>query len=118
MQEALKSTAWADGRSRRLTLLGRLQEAEDEHDRARRATSAGHARVLLDADKARWTRIGAGLAAMARLICEACATSAFAESRPGAELVTARLSEAIDDQLDREAWRIVDAAARLAAVER
>ncbi|MDR3512373.1 MAG: hypothetical protein P4L73_12120 [Caulobacteraceae bacterium] len=107
----------ASDRGHRLLLLGRLQEAEDDHDRNRRARFAGVTGELLDADKARWSRIGGALATLARLIGEACASSAFCEARPRAELVAARLSEAIDDQIDREAWLVADAAARLAIGE-
>jgi hypothetical protein len=99
----------------RLALLGRLQEAESDHDRARREGLAGVTQRLLDADKARWSRIGEALAAMARLVSETCASSAFGETRPKVEDVAVRLSEAIDDQLDSEAWPVVDAATRLAA---
>lgn len=118
MNDAPRSPCPANGRARRLALLGRLQDAEDDHDAARRDLAAGSSRDLLDADKARWSDVGAGVAALARLISETCAASAFSETRPCAELVTARLSEAVDDQFDPAAWRIVDAAARLAAAER
>jgi hypothetical protein len=44
-----------------------------------------------------------------------CAASAFCDARPDVTHLAARLSEAIDDQLDPEAWALVDAAARLSA---
>ncbi len=97
-----------------LTLLGRLQEAEDDHDRDRRDHIAGVTDERLGMDKARWSSVGGAMAALAVQICNACAASAFAEGRPRAEQVAQRLSEAIDDQLDTPAWRLIDAAARLA----
>jgi len=117
MNGAVFPPAPSSVRRHRLALLGRLQDAEDDHDRMRRQTFASATGELLDADKARWTRLGDSLAALARLVCKASADSVFCDSRPGVDLVTVRLSEAIDDQFDRESWRVIDAAARLAAVE-
>jgi hypothetical protein len=97
-----------------LTLLGRLQEAEDDHDRDRRNHFAGVTDERLGMEKARWSSVGGAMAALAVQICDACAASAFAEGRPRADQVAQRLSEAIDDQLDAPAWRLIDAAARLA----
>jgi hypothetical protein len=104
-------------RQRQLALLGALQDAEDVHDRGRRRSVAGVTQALLDADKARWTGIGEGLAALARIICEACASSAFCGTRPKVDQVVRRLCEAVDDQFDAEAWGVLDAAARMAAGE-
>lgn len=115
MQTAILSIPAADRRRVRLALMGRLQDAEDDHDRLRREQAEGAAGVLLEMDKARWSGLGQALGALARQLCEASAASPFGEARPAAELVTARLSEAIDDQLDEAAWRVLDAAARLAA---
>jgi hypothetical protein len=102
-------------RGLRLVRMGYLQEAEDEHDRARLDAFAGVTRPSLEAEKTRWCAIGEAIAALARLICETCAASAFCEARPRAMDVAIRVSEAIDDQLDGPAWRVADAAARLAA---
>jgi hypothetical protein len=98
-----------------LMLLGHLQEAEDEHDRARREAYAGVTQALLDADKTLWSGLGEAVAVLARRVCEACAVSAFGETRPKIDQVARQLSEAIDDQLDGQGWRVMDAAARLAA---
>jgi hypothetical protein len=103
---------------RRLVLLGRLQDAEDSHDIERRGSFVGVTASLLDADKARWSDIGYALASAAAMIRDACVRSAFCGTRPTVDHLTARLSEAIDDQLDRESWAVVDAAARLAAGDR
>jgi len=102
-------------RGRGLVLLGHLQTAEDDHDSALRQRCSGASQGLLDQDKAGWTQIGGALAAVARLVADTCASSAFCATRPQVDTVTARLSEAIDDQFDRSAWLVVDAAARLAA---
>jgi hypothetical protein len=97
-----------------LTLLGRLQEAEDDHDRDRRSHISGVSQERLETDKTRWSSVGGAVAALAAQICSACAASAFAEARPKVDQLAQRLSEAIDDQLDAPAWRLIDAAARLA----
>jgi hypothetical protein len=115
MSLTLASHAPSAAHARRLSLLGRLQDAEDDHDRAVRSNVAGVTSQLLDADKTRWSRVGSAIAALACQVRDSCAVSAFAEARPQMMDITARLSEAIDDQLDPCAWRIVDAAARLAA---
>jgi hypothetical protein len=94
-----------------LALLGRLQDAEDDHDRARRRGLIGVTAEALEADKARWSRIGGAIEALARTIAQTCAASAFGETRPGPGELAARLSESIDDQFDPAVWRIVDAAA-------
>ena len=117
MNAGVISLPSADRRRNRLALLGRLQDAEEEHDRARRRGLSGVTAEALDADKARWSRIGGAIAALARAIAQTCAASAFGDARPAHGELTARLSESIDDQFDPAAWRIVDAAARLAAGE-
>jgi hypothetical protein len=98
----------------RLVLLGQLQEAEAEHDRVRRVRYAGASAAILDADKAGWRRIGEAVADLARSIEQVAAVSALGEARPKSERLVARLTESFDDQIDREAWLIVDAAARQA----
>jgi hypothetical protein len=99
----------------RLILLGRLQEAEAEHDHVRRNSYAGATADLLDADKAAWSGIGEAIAAVAELIARSCAASAFCEARPKPEQLAARMAESIDDQVDREAWLVIDAAAQRGA---
>lgn len=102
-------------RSNRRLLLGHLQEAEADHDRGRRDSLSSVTRTALEADKALWTNVGAAVGALAHLVSGACASSALGERRPRPSDVAARLSESIDDQIDRDAWLIVDAAARLRA---
>ena len=102
-------------RSNRRLLLGHLQEAEADHDRGRRDSLSRVTTEALDTDKALWTNVGAAVGALAHLVSGACAASAFGELRPRPDNLAARLSEAIDDQIDRDAWLIVDAAARLRA---
>jgi hypothetical protein len=104
-------------RQRRLLLLGRLQDAEDDYATARREACEGVCAAALRADNDGWEEIGAAIAGLARLIGARCASSLFCDARPDVELVAARLSEAVDDQFDPPSWGVVDAAARLAAVE-
>src|ERR1700742_4206392 len=96
----MQTSASVIERNLRLTLLGRLQDAEDDHDRTRREALSGVTLENLEADKVRWSQLGGALAALARQICQTCAASAFGEARPKVDSVTLRLSEAIDDQLD------------------
>lgn len=102
-------------RSNHRLLLGHLQEAEADHDRGRRDSLLEVTAHALDADKALWTNVGAAVGALAHLVSGACAASALGERRPKPDHLAARLSESIDDQIDRDAWLIVDAAARLRA---
>jgi hypothetical protein len=101
-----------------LTLLGRLQNAEAECDYARRQEFCATARAMREVDKALWSQIGAAIGSMARQVRDSCAASAFALERPCAGELAIRRSTSIDDQLDPNAWRVVDAAARLAAERR
>jgi hypothetical protein len=98
-------------------LRARLRESEDDHDVIRRAISCGVSSAALASDLDRWERLGAAVAALACDVVMQCAASAFCGARPDADLVTARLSESIDDLLDEPAWTVVDAAARLAVCE-
>jgi hypothetical protein len=104
------------GRFNHRLLLGHLQEAEAEHDRGRRDYLSRDTIKALDADRALWTNVGAAVGALAHLVSGAgacaCAASALGELRPRPDRPAARLSESIDDQIDRDAWLIVDAAAR------
>ncbi|QUD88033.1 hypothetical protein [Phenylobacterium montanum] len=94
---------------------GRLRDALLDHDQARRHESAGVSANALDADIALWLGLGGAIADLADRIRDACRRSAFANRRPEAAALAARLSEAIDDQVDTPAWRVIDAAARLGA---
>jgi hypothetical protein len=98
--------------------LARLREAEDEHDDIRRAFRAGVTARTLAADIRRWEALGEAVAALAGLVARHCAASHFCDARPDVLLLTMRLSESIDDLIDEPAWAVVDAAARLAAVDR
>jgi len=95
----------------------RLRDAQDDHDSVRRAFRAGVTSALLAADHRRWEALGAAIAALAGAVARHCADSEFCDARPPVALITARLSESIDDLMDGPAWAVVDAAARLAAVE-
>jgi hypothetical protein len=100
----------------RLLLLGRLQDAQHDYATTRRQDCEGACTAALGADCDGWEEIGAAIAGLARLIRARCASSVFCAARPDIELLTARLSEAIDDQFDRASWIVVDAAARLTAI--
>jgi hypothetical protein len=97
--------------------LAHLRDVQDEHDAIRRAHYAGVSVGALASDHALWEATGAAIASLARLISGQCAASAFADCHPDMAAVTARLSESIDDLIDEPAWSVIDAAARLAAVE-
>ena len=71
--------------------------------------------VRNSAYRPKFSWLGAAVGALAHLVCDACATSAFGERRPRPDHLAARLSESIDDQIDRDAWLVMDAAARLRA---
>jgi hypothetical protein len=107
-------TTLSDRPNHRL-LLGHLQKAEADHDRGRRDSLSGVTTAALDGDKALWTNLGMAIGALAHLISVACAASALGERRPEPDHLAVRLSESIDDQIDRDAWLMVDAAARLRA---
>jgi len=100
---------------RRLSLLGRLHDAQDDHIATRRATSEGVTAAGLEADNERWVELGVAVAALARLIRAHCIASEYCGARPTLETLAARLSEAVDDQIDGPSWAVVDAAARLDA---
>jgi len=63
-------------------------------------------------EHARWEAVGAGVADLAELVRRSCAASAFCRSRPQADRLIPRISEALDDQVDAVAWRVIEAAAR------
>ena len=104
-----------DSSDRRRRLVVRLCEAEDDHATAYRSTCEGASTAALHSDCALWLEVGDAIAALARLIQAQCAKSQFCGARPKVEILTARLSEAVDDQIDSPAWAVVDAAARLGA---
>ena len=99
-------------RQHRHLMQGRVHDAEDDYDDACRERFAGVTGATLAADKRRWRELGGAMANLARLISVSCASSQFCQARPQADLLTARISEAIDDQLDGPAWTLVNAAAR------
>ena len=89
-----------------------LRDAQDDHDVERRFALEGVTARGLAEDNLRWERIGEAIAALARLIHQLCADSEFGEARPAVEGMAVRLSEALDDQVDISAWRVIEAAAR------
>lgn len=93
-------------------LDGRFIGAENSHDADRRSTCAGVTGRALGADNDAWEEIGAAIADLARLISARCAASRLCNARPRVDALAARVSEAIDDQIDAVAWRVIDAAAR------
>ncbi len=97
--------------------LQRLREAQDDHDVVRRALFGGVTTALLSADHRRWETLGEAIAALAIAIARHCGSSHFCDARPDAGLLAIRLSESIDDLMDEPAWSVVDAAARLAAIQ-
>src|ERR1700723_2355796 len=107
--------AGADLSERRRKLVVRLCEAEEDHAIARRSACEGATAAALNSDNGLWLEVGDAIAALARLIQAQCAKSQFRAACPKVEMLTARLSEAIDDQLDGPSWAVVDAAARLGA---
>lgn len=102
-------------RQRKLTLMGRLHDAQDDHDAAILAVRGGVAAAALDSDILLWRALGSAIVDLARLARASCAASAFCDARPGIEPLAARLVEAIDDQIDRPAWSVIQAQARLQA---
>ena len=95
----------------------RLRDAEDDHDVIRRAFRQGVTAGALLADRRRWEALGAAIANLARAITDDCAASAFCDARPDVVLLTVRLCESFDDLMDEPAWTVVDAAARLEALQ-
>lgn len=96
---------------------GQLLDSLDLHDRARREALEGVTAATLEADQTRWTELGRAIAMLAREMAEHCRQSAYCAARPDIRLLSARLSEAVDDQFDPPAWAVIDSAARLAARE-
>jgi hypothetical protein len=59
-----------------------------------------------------WSAIGEAVATLARRISEGCGDSAFFTGQPAIAPLCDRLVQSIDDQLDLEAWIVVEASAR------
>ncbi len=110
----LPEPAWADLDAK--AAMQRLREAQDDHDRIRRAHCAGVTHARLSADVRRWETLGQAIADLAILVSYHCTASHFCATRPNAPLLAARFSESIDDLIDEPAWTVVDAAARSGAV--
>jgi hypothetical protein len=102
-------------RQRKLVLMGRLHDAQDDHNKAIVSERRGATAAALDSDLSRWRVLGSAIVDLARLVRGQCAASAFCDARPEIEPLTARLVEAIDDQIDQPAWIVIDAQARLQA---
>lgn len=111
MPDAVQDVA----RQHRLMLMGRLHDAEDEHDAAIRFLRAGVDPAAVENDASRWRGLGLAIVELARAILRDCAASAYGEARPGLERLAMRLVEAVDDQIDAPAWAIVNAQVRLEA---
>jgi fructose-1,6-bisphosphatase/inositol monophosphatase family enzyme len=105
----------AAARQRKLTLIDRLHDVEDDHNAAIRTLRAGVSIAALEQDLCRWRALGSAIVELARLVRGQCAASDFCDARPGTAILAARLVEAIDDQLDQPAWSVVDAQVRLQA---
>ena len=97
----------------RLLLMGRANDAADDHHQAIRASRSGVTQAALDQDIGRWHSLAFAIADLARLVSGHCAASAFCDARPTAGALAVRLVEAIDDQIDPPAWRVVNAEVRL-----
>jgi hypothetical protein len=92
-----------------------LHDAIRDHDSAIRALRVGVTQPALNQDIVLWRSLGMAIADLARLITAHCTASAFSDARPKTETLAARLVEAIDDQVDDPAWRVIAAEARLRA---
>ena len=98
----------------RLQLERQLREAQRRHDHDRRHHRDGATAQDLDVDNALWDQVGRDIGALARRIQQTCLASRFGDTRPDLALLADRLVESVDDQVDRAAWRVIQAAARLA----
>ena len=102
-------------RQHKLMLMGRLHDAQDDHNAVVMAARGGVTAAALDGDILLWQALGSAIVDLARLLRTCCAASTFCDARPGIEPLTACLVEAIDDQIDRHAWGVIQAQARLQA---
>ena len=102
-------------RQRKLILMGRLHDAQDDHNTAILSIRQGVTAPALDGDLVRWRALGSAIIDLARLLRSHCAASAFCDARPEIESLAVRLVEAIDDQIDQPAWSVIDAQTRLQA---
>lgn len=91
-----------------------LREAQRRHDHDRRRHRDGVSAQDLAADNGLWNQVGRDIAGLARRIRQSCLTSHFGDARPEVTLLVDRLVESVDDQVDNAAWRVIQAAARLA----
>jgi hypothetical protein len=105
----------AAARQRRLVLMGRLHDAQDDHNATVLATRGGVGATALDGDILRWRALGASIVELARLVRCQCEASTFCDARPRLEPLAVRLIEAIDDLIDRPVWIVIDAQVRLLA---
>ncbi len=83
-----------------------------DHDLARRAEGLGQDAGQAILEGLTWAGLGLDLGRLAAEICQTAARSACAPTQPRSSLVAQRLAEAIDDQLDAPAWRVLAAAAQ------
>ena len=97
----------------RLLLMGRANDAAADHHEAIRAIRSGVTQVALDRDIGRWRGLAFAIADLARLVSGQCTASAFCDARPAIGALAERLVDAIDDQIDPPAWRVVNAEVRL-----
>jgi len=98
--------------------LQRLREAQDDHDVVRRAFFDGVTTALLSADHRRWEALGEAIAELAAVITRHCGSSHFCDARPDTVLLALRLAESVDDLMDEPAWSVVEAATRLAVIQK
>ena len=105
----------AAARQRRLVQMGRLHDAQDDHNAAVLAMREGVGAAALDRDILRWRALGASIVDLARMVRGQCEASEFCDARPRLEPLAVRLVEAIDDLIDRPVWIVIDAQVRLLA---
>lgn len=111
----MDNASLAAPRQRLLLLTGRLHDAEDDHDAELRVERAGVCANALASDLQLWRGLGAAIVDIARLVRGHCSASSFCDARPAIEPLAVRLVEALDDQIDAAAWRVIAAQAHLLA---
>ena len=92
-----------------------LHAAQDDHNAAVLTIRAGVSAAALDSDNRRWETAARAIVALARSLRAHCAASFFCDARPQIDTLTARLVDALDDQIDPHVWAVIEAAARLQA---
>jgi hypothetical protein len=105
----------AAARQRRLVLMDRLHDAQDDHNAAVLAACEGVGAAALDRDILQWRALGASIVELARMVRGQGEASAFCDARPRLEPLAVRLVEAIDDLIDRPVRIVIDAQVRLLA---